>query len=227
MTEMETIEHTHEARKAYAERFGGFKEVPNFRGDGIIQTYSGGAYDFADPTPDMISFHDIAHALSNMCRFAGHVKRFYSVAEHSVLVSYLVAQRTGDLELAVAGLFHDAHEAYVWDAPRPFKPLLGEDFRHFADLADSAIARRFGLNPAAFHAPAVKDADDHALVTEARQLMHHGTDGWGPEHQRRPSATAQDILGYGGELEPDLGRSTPDEAKRIFIGRAVDLGVLR
>lgn len=214
---METVAHTHEARKEYA-------PAPDFRGDGVIQTYSGAAYNFADPDPATIKFEDIAHALSNMCRFAGHVRRFYSVAEHSVFVSMILEAEGYGEGWQRAGLLHDAHEAYVWDAPRPFKPLLGGDFKRFADLADAAIGVALDVSPVVLHHHAIKHADDRALVTEARLLMHHGTDGWSDYYQELESVSREELMPGGmGSLELGL---LPEEAKRAFCERARVLGVV-
>ncbi len=100
------------------------------------ETYSGKKFYQLDPLPEDIDIQDIAHALSRMCRFAGHTREFWSVAQHSLLVSRLagemycpyhnnhrqhsVAYKTiCDIELA--GLLHDASEAYLVDIPRPIK----------------------------------------------------------------------------------------------------------
>lgn len=144
-----------------------------------IQTFSGEAYDFQNPDPATIRMRDIAHALSNACRYAGHTARFYSVSEHSVLVMLTLKAWGFDEEWQRVGLMHDAHEAYVWDCPRPFKPLLGDVFEEFSDKADAAICKALDLPDAeCFHAPPVKDADDTALVAEAQKLMYYGPEAW-------------------------------------------------
>jgi hypothetical protein len=92
------------------------KEVSKTRGPYIV-TYTGRRFHFLDPKIDEISIEDIAHALSNVCRFTGHTKRFYSVAEHSCLVSALCDNR-------LEGLLHDASEAYMSDLSSPLKMLV-------------------------------------------------------------------------------------------------------
>ena len=77
-------------------------------------TASGLGFDPEDPKPEAIVIEDIAHALSNICRFGGHTGSFYSVAQHSVLVSLHT-----NAKFARAGLMHDASEAYIGDIIRP------------------------------------------------------------------------------------------------------------
>src|ERR1017187_10636100 len=79
---------------------------------GSITTFSGIHFWPLLPNPADIRIEDIAHALSNQCRFAGHAREFYSVAEHSVRVSQLCPP-----EDALWGLLHDASEAYLTDVP--------------------------------------------------------------------------------------------------------------
>lgn len=199
---------------------------PKF-GPGVIETYSGRAYDFENPDPESIVLEDIAHALSNACRYAGHTKRFYSVAEHSVLVSRILEASGYDFWSTV-GLFHDAHEAYVWDAPRPIKPLLGPDFERLAAKADEAICTALfddgsGLHilPSEFHDPTIKLADDTALVAESLELMTHGAERWEshPDVGPLPPKVQAWVEETGGLGKP------PAVAKRMFQRRAEELGV--
>jgi 5'-deoxynucleotidase YfbR-like HD superfamily hydrolase len=145
---------------------------PNRYTDPWIQTASGKAFSVLNPTENMIDIHDIAHALSNLCRFAGHTRKFYSVAQHSMLVSYKVPT---DLELE--GLLHDATEAYVTDLPRPIKHSgLVEGFREIEDNIWKVIASKYDL--ALNHSKEVKEADARALLTEQRDLMGKQVKPW-------------------------------------------------
>src|SRR5690349_6806238 len=89
-----------------------------------ITTHSGVQFDLLKPDPSVVHLEDIAHALSHLCRYTGHCNRFYSVAEHSVIVSLMVPP--SEPKLAMQGLLHDATEAYVNDLARPLKDLLPE-----------------------------------------------------------------------------------------------------
>jgi len=131
-----------------------------------IQTISGIAFYPLEPRPEEIQIYDIAHALSHQCRFAGHCRQFYSVAEHSVRVS-----RTVSPEFSLWGLLHDAAEAYLVDLPRPIKKWceMGRLYQEIEDNLMLAICARFGLDPEM--PAAVKEADTVLLVTEKRDLM--------------------------------------------------------
>jgi 5'-deoxynucleotidase YfbR-like HD superfamily hydrolase len=128
-----------------------------------IQTNSGIAYWPLDPRVEEVDIEDIAHALSHQCRYAGHCKQFYSVAEHSVLVSYVVPP-----ELALEGLLHDATEAYVVDVPRPLKRHL-TGYAEIEEINWKVIAQRFGLLEKL--PPEVKVADDRVLLAEKKALL--------------------------------------------------------
>lgn len=128
-----------------------------------MQTYTGKAFWPLDPRIEDLDPRDIAHALSLLCRYGGHVKRFYSVAEHCVLMSRAVAP-----EHALWALLHDAAEAYVVDVPRPLK-LSMPDYRAAEAAIMDVICERFGLHR---HEPkAVKDADNAILNDEREALM--------------------------------------------------------
>lgn len=135
------------------------------RGAGLpMNTVSGRIVWPIDPDPASIAIDDIAHSLSQLCRYNGHTRRFYSVAEHSVLISEAVPPCD-----ALWGLLHDASEAYLGDLIRPVKAFVpGFADREAVMLA--AIARAFGLAgdtvPASVH-----DADRRILVDEMAVLL--------------------------------------------------------
>lgn len=135
-----------------------------------IQTLSGKHIDFLNINPEQIAIEDIATALSNCCRFAGHLPEFYSVAQHSVLTSLLVSP-----EFALEALLHDAQEAYVCDIPSPLKMLL-PDYQQIENYVESVIRKKFGL-PEAMSAP-VKYADLIMLATERQELDIHDGSEW-------------------------------------------------
>lgn len=165
-----------------------------------LQTYSGQAFDILAPTTSTIRIEDIAHALSNLCRFAGHVRTFYSVGEHSVRASHIPQSR----DLQRAALMHDAAEAYIVDIPSPLKPLL-TGYREIEQRIESVIAEKFGVN---LGHPLIRDLDLIMLATEKRDLM-------GPE--ARPWGDLPDPLPE--KIEP----WTPIQAEQRFLLRFREL----
>lgn len=132
------------------------------RGD-WIQTARGGQFWPIDPRANEIDANDIAHALSLLCRFGGHCLRFYSVAEHSVLLARAVS-----LENRLWALLHDATEAYLVDVPRPLKPFL-TGYREAEAKIAIAVCDKFDLP---HEMPAeVKEFDRRILTDERAQNM--------------------------------------------------------
>jgi hypothetical protein len=143
-----------------------------------LQTYTGKRFDPLNPDPALIDIDDIAHALSNICRFGGHSSRFYSVAEHSVLVAEALWDLRHDADLALAGLLHDAAEAYLGDIPRPLKYRPEFAFYRKAEaVLEALICSRFALS-SAWH-PEIKRIDNAILADEARAFMGNPGPSWG------------------------------------------------
>ena len=135
-----------------------------------IMTTSGDYFNFLQPDENSFTIEDIAHALSHVCRFGGHCSEFYSVAQHSVLVSYLVKP-----EYALLGLLHDAQEAFLGDIPSPLKQILPE-YKRLEAIAERTILHKFGLSYTTKSKDNVKQADVIALATEKRDLLPANTD---------------------------------------------------
>lgn len=162
-----------------------------------ILTASGHYFDYTAPESATIRIESIAHALSNLCRFLGHTNEFYSVAQHSVFVSHLVPP-----EHALAGLLHDAAEAFVGDVVRPLKTLLPE-YKALEKRIEGTVLSTFGLLGIPH---CVKHADLVMLATERRDLM--------PDHEGEwETLTGIEPLS---ELIVPL---PPKEAKNAFLQR--------
>lgn len=144
-----------------------------------IQTYSGKKFNPFQPEKDDISIVDIAHALSNVARFGGHTKRFYSVAEHSCFVVALLPTVYGypkeNLKvrrLLLAGLLHDASEAYIGDLVSPIKHTAEfKEFRNLENALQDAIFERFDCYPTAEDLQSINFVDYAALRKEAESLL--------------------------------------------------------
>lgn len=159
-------------------------------------TYTGRQFFVLNPNPEDIVIEDIAHSLANICRFGGHSKKFYSVAQHSLFVS-----RCCPKGVAFEALMHDATEAYCGDMIRPLKLQLPQ-FKVIEHNIWLAIADKFGLPK--IMTPIIKHYDDVALMTERRDLIH----GAGP----RWSLTSTHSTDHN-EIIPQ----EPDEAEALFL----------
>lgn len=168
-----------------------------------IKTVTGCYFDFVDLESNVIEISDIATGLSNCCRFVGQIEEFYSVAQHSVLVSYFVPP-----EFALAGLLHDSAEAYIHDISAPLKQLL-PDYRAIEHRVDELLMGHFGVR---WDSATVKASDIKALATEKRDLTHtdDDTDYWSVIDGVKP--------------DPILIRPwAPKYARREFLARFVEL----
>jgi hypothetical protein len=177
-----------------------------------LQTVSGRRVNPFDPDPEQFDEGDIARALGNLCRFGGHSRVFYSVAQHCVIVSRVVEERGGDVEDAFAALMHDAGEAYLGDMPHPLKHRspLGAAFRDAEARLEEAIRDRFGIKA---NVPAIKAVDRALLATERRVFS---AEAWHwPE--------LEDVEPLDLELTP----WPPDKAGREFAKRYAELQARR
>jgi len=165
-----------------------------------ISTVSGRFFDFHNPDRYVFDIEEIAHSLSNICRYGGHSERFYSVAEHSVHVSRVVHPK-----LALCGLLHDASEAFVGDMPSPLKALC-QSYRTIEDRVQAAIAASFNL-PYPFP-PEVHLADKMLYKAERQQIAPTPDNVW---HTDIPVADIE-IVGW-----------SPYEASQQFLARYEEL----
>lgn len=135
--------------------------------DGYIHTITGRHLNPTDAHPDF-NIEDIAWAAAMCVRFNGHVKRFYSLAEHGILVSEILAVRNpGKKACAYEGLMHDAIESYLSDVPSPFKVYL-PDYIDFDAMLDTKLRKHFGVRTKTH---TCKEADWIALFIEAWTLL--------------------------------------------------------
>jgi 5'-deoxynucleotidase YfbR-like HD superfamily hydrolase len=163
---------------------------------------SGATFDFLDPWASDFTIDDIAHGLSQTCRYAGQCRSFYSVAEHSILVSRLVPQ-----EYALEGLLHDATEAFIGDITRPLKQML-PDFKAIEARVEEAIATRFGFKPD--YKAAIKPVDLQVLAAEQMQIMPAGCADWAEKDNVVPADIAVESL-------------DPVSAKAEFLARLAEI----
>lgn len=145
-----------------------------------IQTYSGRRFWPLDPRAEEVCIEDIAHALALQCRFAGHCRVHYSIAEHSVRVAARLKSLGLPRQLVLAALLHDASEAYLVDIPRPLKHWseLGALYKKAEERVQLVIEQWAHLPERLTMDPAIKLADRVLLATEARDLMKLEPNSW-------------------------------------------------
>ena len=168
----------------------------------VIETYTGGRFRPLDPRPADVRLADIAAGLARTCRYGGHCRQFYSVAQHSLLVS----REFDDPRLQLLGLLHDAGEAYLGDIPRPVKAEFDRLAATEAEIRD-AVWTAVGIDPPTTSEwERVMAADDRLLAYEADRLLADGS--WAP--------TAPE-LGY------ELQALSADEGRERFRARGEEL----
>lgn len=171
--------------------------------DGRIETFTGMKFDILDPNPEHIHIIDIAHALSQLCRYNGHTMAYYSVAQHSVIVSNLAKP-----EDALTALMHDAAEAYIGDMAYPIKHMFPL-FKEIEDNIQTVIAAKFGFqHPMPQY---LKEIDRNISGNEAESLMSSRGDWWngGEGYPKVPGLHIKSFL--------------PEEAREMFLRRFEEL----
>ncbi|MDB5796196.1 MAG: hydrolase [Paucimonas sp.] len=161
---------------------------------------SGYVLDLLAPDATGLPITDIALCLASQPRWGGAARPWYSVAEHSVMVSRLVPE-----PMAYAALMHDCEE-FLGDWPSPVKVMLGREYvKSHIEPVKNALRRRFGFND---DYPVIKEADLVSMATELRDLLPPAWLEWG--HLPRPHPLK--IVPVG-----------PDKAYQLFMERFEEL----
>lgn len=143
-----------------------------------IETYTGLIFDLKLMEPSTICIEDIAHGLSHVCRFGGHLKKFYSVAQHCVWV----ANQLGVPD-KLSGLMHDASEAYLGDMPSPFKKMM-PGYREIEYDLMMVISKKYDFQYPL--EPQIKAVDHAALINEwnDHKVGFNPLECWSPEEAK-------------------------------------------
>jgi hypothetical protein len=171
-----------------------------------FQTYTGKKFYPLDPRADEVCIEDIAHALAMQCRFGGHCRDHYSVAEHSVRASFKFPE-----DHALSLLLHDATEAYLVDLPRPIKRsgVFGWLYRRIEARVEREIAIAFNVK--CLSCPKVKRVDSRMLLTEKRDLLADPPSAWKESEGHFPP--------YQSVIKP----ASPRQAENAFLKRFTEL----
>ncbi|MGH8899416.1 MAG: phosphohydrolase [Egibacteraceae bacterium] len=184
--------------------------------DPFIALSTGGKFYPLGPDPEKVDIRDIAHSLSNQCRYAGHTSAFWSVAAHSVEVSrryeegpgryFKHDKRVGYFSTtdALCALLHDASEAYLQDIVRPIKPLV-HGYYQWEENVERAVAQKFGL-PFPWSGT-IKILDDEIVLDEVACFFPPGSAAW-----KRYGITAR-------EDHAVLAPLTPEQGEAAFLAR--------
>jgi hypothetical protein len=177
-------------------------------GDQWISLLSGGQFNYNKPEKSDVTIEDIASALSNVCRFSGHLPQFYSVAQHLVNTSRIVPN-----ELAFTGLMHDTAEAFTNDLPTPLKWAL-PIFKELETKIESAMSKKFGFEYP--YPPEIKHADTVMLMLEKYYVKNDDSE-W-PLYEKYNKAYVEPW-----RQQVDLVGWQPRRAKREFLERFNEL----
>lgn len=153
------------------------KTETNWKGtksDAWIETYSGIKFNVFDPKSADVNILDIAHALSMCTRFNGHLCKYYSVAEHSWIISQVLPQ-----EHKLAGLLHDASEAYLSDIPRPIKYMLPE-VKEIDTKVSDVILQKYGIHSV----PDTVHLLDRQMCLAEAEASNMNTGDWDENHDQ-------------------------------------------
>jgi len=175
-----------------------------------IVTYSGEVFDFNHPSRNVILIEDIAHSLALQCRYTGHTKKFYSIAEHSYRMS--MANLPGD---PMSRLMHDSAEAYISDIAYPIKRnlLYGIDRIPISLLEHDIInAIAIGLGLFVIDLKSTKRGDRVMMATEVRDLM--------PKERHEMYS---DYVGGESPLKEKIKPFSPKKAEKLFLKRYYEL----
>lgn len=167
-----------------------------------MEMLNGQMFNYNDPDVSSIDIQLVADVLSRNCRFAGHVKHFYSIAQHAVNVSLIVA-----LGHEKEALLHDTSEFVTNDMVTPLKAMM-PDFRVVEHRIESRLCAHFGVpHPMS---PAVKLADLQMLRIERAHLRPNDRSTW--KHLEGVPVSSFEQLAIMDEL-------SPREASDLFMKR--------
>ena len=175
-------------------------------------TYTGRVVDPCNLQIEDVDINDIAHSLSMQCRFAGHTREFYSVAQHSIRVCETVeGAGFASADVILQALLHDATEAYVQDIIRPIKyDTKMKGYRILEERVWTVVAQHFNIPLIVF--PIVDRADKRALKAELLQFT------------KIPHARYHEWMDDIEELAPATYCMAPDEAEQAFLAEFHRLG---
>ena len=181
-----------------------------------MKLLSGRYFDLANPRPHQFTLQDIAGALARLCRYGGHCREFYSVAEHSYHCATQAQVDGLPLGAVRACLLHDAAEAFCGDVIRPLKAMLRKDgagsYGAIYRGVERCIEEKYLNGLVRFKEAAIAEIDAAVLFAERRAMMKPDDVKWGGEDQVR-------------KIEPAFRMWDWRDAEYAFMRMACDLGL--
>lgn len=178
----------------------------------LIKTADGSYFNLANPTPESVSLTTIAAALSKLCRYGGHCKRFYSVAEHCVHAANLALSSGVHPDGVKAVLLHDASEAYAGDVVKPLKRMLSV-YLETEDRITNIIGEAFGVDFDKWE-DTVKKFDRIMLKSEKAKMWDYCPEEW---------AGLEGVK----EAKISFGFWLPLEGEERFLAAAENVGLVK
>lgn len=180
-----------------------------------LQTYTSNKFDYTAKEVDRLNIHDIAHPLSQIVRFNGHIKHPYSVAQHCLTVTSIMEKDGFSKETLLYALMHDAHEAFISDVPSPLKRHIKEehgfDFSMIEEEIQSKIMKRFGIKFTKKTVDITRKYDLIVLKSEAHSLFDKVVEDWTKDIPYKLAEKIKVIL-------------PPHQAKSLFVQTYKRLG---
>jgi hypothetical protein len=158
-----------------------------------VGLYTGGMFYPFNPKESDVNLDDITQSLSQMCRFNGHTKYFYSNAAHSLNVEKYLSEHGADIETRLAGLLHDANEAYSTDLARPIKKFF-PDFNVMEGKIQDVVYKAFGISVTDEMWRQIKEADNIVTIAESKALMNK-SESWSMMNRSNPEPAELSWLG--------------------------------
>lgn len=171
-----------------------------------MNVFSGHRIDPLYIKEDDIHLEDIAHALSLICRGNGHIKYFYSVAQHSLNCAKEAQRRGYSKHVVLSCLFHDASETYMSDLITPIKKQMKE-YQVIEDQLLETIFQAFHIQLKNEEKLIWKEMDHLLLEAELKEMM--------PLEENRSTVTLISV--------PDLNEYYYREIEEEFKAYALQL----
>lgn len=147
-----------------------------------------------------VNIKDIANALSKLCRFNGHIDKFYSVGQHLLFITEQMKSDGYSPRLQMLGLIHDFHEGYITDISSPSKDCMRNHYLFDVSVYENAVDKQIFhdleiIPPTDDEKKIVKYYDLLALFVEKDNLFQKYVDWeWGYDFEAITHKYTEDFM---------------------------------